>query len=67
MQNSWNLIEIANQHRLKNNAHVWGEEELDVYCLGPPWVLLVNDFDSGCESLEINQSKEDNDSSKQLT
>ena len=61
------LVEVGDDHSLKDDTHIRCEEQFDRYDLLISWISLVNEFDFGCKSLQICQNQEDEHRSCQLT
>lgn len=59
MKNTWNLIEIADDHALKNNTHVGSKEEANIDILGPTWMTLMYESNLGGATLQVDQDKKD--------
>lgn len=66
MENLRNAVEIADDERLQDDAHVGSEEEFDVDRLGPARVVLVDELDAGSETLQVDEDQEDYDCSQEL-
>ena len=54
-----NLVKLRDKHRLQDNTHIGGKEELDGYPLFVTWILLIDESDMGLEALDIDQDKKD--------
>lgn len=67
MEELRDTVEIADDEGLQDDAHVGSEEEFDVDCLGPAWVVLVDELDAGSETLQVDQDQEDYHCSQELT
>lgn len=59
-------VEVRNHHPLQNDTHVRSKEQLDVHCLLPTRVPLVNQDHLSSKPLEVNQHQEDSYRSCQL-